>query len=571
MDPIEHFRKKVQSVVREAFRELGVEEEVGIEIPPQEIADFAVPCFPLAKHLRRSPAQIAAQLADRIPTGESISRVWDEKGYLNFRIDEDRLVEATLSEIVRSREDYGKKERRSVSILLEHTSVNPTGPIHVGRARNPLIGDTLARCLRFCGYDILTEYYVNDVGKQVVLLTWGMESIHEGEIPSLEREKVDHRLVHYYRRANSMMEEDPSIGEQISGMLRRFEQGDEEVISRVREIAKMMIGGIMESLNTVGVEIDRFVWESQFIMDGSARRVVETLSRSPYARREKEASYLDLEDFGIHGRDTKFFLTRSDGTTLYTTRDMAYHLDKFSRADHLINVLGEDQKLGMDHLAAALSIMGVERAPENVFYSFVSLPEGRMSTRKGTVVYLDDLIDEAEERALEEVKKRRDDLGEEEMRKIAREIGRGAIRYNIVRVQAEKPMVFRWEDALNFEGNSAPFVQYAHARACSILRKAGDYLPVIDASLLTDDYERKLIRVLARFPSLVNESGEKRKIHLIPSYGHEAASAFNQFYAYVPVLRSLEEREARLTLVESTMWVLRNLLGILGIHPPEEM
>ncbi|MBM4237673.1 MAG: arginine--tRNA ligase, partial [Euryarchaeota archaeon] len=280
---------------------------------------------------------------------------------------------------------------------------------------------------------------------------------------------------------------------------------------------------------------------------------------------------LNLEEFGIHGRDTKFFFTRSDGTTLYTTRDMAYHLDKFRRADHLINVLGEDQKLGMAHLAATLRILGVDRLPENVFYSFVSLPEGRMSTRKGRVVTLDDLIDEAEERALEEVKKRRLDLPEERMNEIAKDIGRGAIRYNIIRVQAEKSIVFRWEEALNFEGNSAPFVQYAHARACSILRKAGDYRPAIEPSMLDDEFEKRLVRVLARFPGVVRECGEKRKIHVMPGYGHEAASAFNQFYTYVPVLRAGERREARLALVEASMWVLRNCLGTMGLGAPEEM
>jgi arginyl-tRNA synthetase len=194
-----------------------------------------------------------------------------------------------------------------------------------------------------------------------------------------------------------------------------------------------------------------------------------------------------------------------------------------------------------------------------------------MSTRRGTVVTLDDLIEEAEDRALEEVKKRRTDLSEEKMRAIARDIGRGSIRYNIIRVQAEKPIIFRWEDALNFEGNSAPFVQYAHARACSILRKAGDYKPQIIPSLLIDAYEKRLIRVLARFPGIVKECGEKRRIHVMPSYGHEVASSFNQFYTYVPVLKAGEARDARLGLVEASMWVLRNCLGSMGLGTPKEM
>lgn len=571
MDPIKAFREEVERMVREALLSLEAEVDFEIEIPPEGIADFALPCFPLAKVMKRSPVDIAEDLASRIGRSDLISEVWNERGYLNFKINEDLLTEITLKEILGSRDSYGRGEARDQTILLEHSSVNPTGPIHVGRARNPLIGDTLARCLRFCGYSVTTEYYVNDVGKQVVLLTWGLENLSEEEVRKPESDKEDHRLVVFYQRANELMESDPKVGEEIADMLRRFEGGDVEVIGRVRKTAMRMLEGIMQSLQRVGVELDSFAWESQFILDGSAREVVKRLKASEYSEEEEGAYYLDLGKFGVHGHDTRWFFTRNDGTTLYTTRDLAYHLDKFSRADHLINVLGEDQKLGMQQLASALTIISEKRKPENVFYSFVSLPEGRMSTRKGRAVNLDDLIEEAEERALEEVKKRRTDLSEERMVEISKSIGSGAIRYNIVRVQAEKQMVFRWEDALNFEGNSAPFLQYSHARACSILRKAGEHSTVVDPAMLADPFERRLIKVLSRFPSVMMECAEKRRIHLLPSYGQEVASSFNQFYAYVPVLRSGERREARISLVEATMWVLKNTLNTLGIVAPEEM
>jgi arginyl-tRNA synthetase len=571
MDALGQFKEEVLWTVTSALDAMGVKVQFELEAPDPEKADLAIPCFPMAKLLRRNPVEIASDIASRLQPMPTIARAWADRGYLNFKVNEDYLATNTVREIISNTSSYGKGEPKGSRVLLEHTSVNPTGPLHVGRARNPLIGDTLARCLRTCGYDVTTEYLVNDVGKQVVLLTWGVHNVPDSEVPSSERDKDDHRLVGFYQKANQRMESETEVQEQISGMLRRFELGDQEVISQVRETTERMLNGIRTSLSQVGVEIDNYTWESQFILDGSAKEVVELLKQTPYCKEENGAFYLDLDTFGIHGKSTKFFFTRADGTTLYTTRDIAYHLNKFTRADVLINVLGEDQKLGQQQLAAALKILGRNCVPECVFYSFVSLPEGRMSTRKGVVVYLDDLIDEAVDRAYEEVKVRRRDLSEEKMRQIARDIGSGAIRYNILRVQAEKQLVFKWEEALNFEGNSAPFVQYAHARACSILRKVESYDRAADAGKLTDPYEKKLIRVLSLYPSVVREAGEKRRVHLLPAYGHEVAAAFNQFYGAVPVLKSGEFQDARLCLVECSMWVLKNTLLNLGLVAPEEM
>lgn len=571
MDPMELFRSEVRASLNAALTKLGIDLDYELETPPMDVSDFAVPCFPFAKKVRKAPIQIAEDIASAIVLTERLEKVWADRGYVNFRVNHSILSKETLETILLERGVYGRAADKGVKVLLEHTSVNPTGPIHVGRARNPLIGDTLARCLRLCGYEVTTEYLVNDVGKQVVLLAWGVANVPDTEVKPAERDKADYRLVGYYQRANELMESDPKVGEQVASMLVRFEAGDQDVIEQVGETTEMMLDGIRTSLASVNVQLDRYTWESQFIIDGSSKAVVERLKATPYCHEEDGAFYLELAEFGIHGKNTRFTFTRRDGTTLYTTRDLAYHLDKFSRADKLINVLGEDQKLGMVHLAAALKIMGVDKVPDCVFYAFVALPEGRMSTRKGLVVYLDDLIDEAEDRALEEVRKRRTDISEERMLEIAKQIGSGAIRYNIIRVQPEKQLVFKWEDALNFEGNSAPFVQYAHARACSILRKAGEYSRTVDVTLLDHESERKLIRVLSLYPSTIKEAGERRKIHALPAYGHELASAFNQFYQSVPVLKSGEHQDARLCLVEATMWALRNALGAMGIAAPEEM
>ncbi|MDR0523259.1 MAG: arginine--tRNA ligase [Candidatus Methanoplasma sp.] len=567
----ERFAREAAEAVSAALSRMGVEAaQVATEVSDR--ADLSVPCFSMSKAAGMAPKELAERIAGEISPSGLIAGASPLNGYVNFAIDAEALARETLEDILREGDGYGSAPPSGLRVNVEHTSTNPTGPIHVGRARNPIIGDTLARCLSRCGHDVTTEYYVNDVGKQVVVLTWGVENVPEADAGGADRDKTDHRLVPYYREANRRMEGEPEVQERIAEMLRRFEAGDAEVIGKVRETAEAMLGGLRATLSAIGVELDRYTWESDFIADGSAARIVSELKASEHAEQTEDGSWnLDLKDFGIQGKNTRFTFTRSDGTTLYTTRDLAYHMDKFSRSDRVIDVLGEDQKLGSKQLCSALRILGSDRLPEPMFYSFVSLPEGKMSTRKGVVVYLDDLIDEAVDRARAEVLSRRPDIPAEKADEIAEAVGVGAIRYNIVRVQPEKQLVFRWEDALNFDGNSGPYIQYVHARACSMLRKAGAYSPDPDPSKLTDELEARLIRSLSRFGEVVRSAGELRRVHLLPAYAHEVASAFNQFYAAVPVISSGELRDARLTLVECARTVLRNALDCMGMKAPEEM
>ena len=586
MSIMDDFEKEVSAKVSEALERMGAGDvAVQTEEASVEGADVAVPCFSMAKALRRSPKDIAEELASAIKPSGLIGSVAAANGFLNFVVDPVALTRATLDDICSKGSSYGHMPSSGIRVNVEHTSTNPTGPIHVGRARNPIIGDTLARCLKRCGHEVTTEYYVNDVGKQVVVLTWGVENATPEEVAAeveehartigrneKERDKTDHRLVANYRVANKRMEAEPEVKEEITSMLRGFEAGDRTVIDTVRHTAEIMLDGLRETLSAINVELDRYTWESGYIADGSARNVVERLKASKYAGTTDDgACFVELKDFGVQGKNTKFTFTRSDGTTLYTTRDLAYHLDKFTRADRLIDVLGEDQKLGSKQLCCALEILGCDRMPEPLFYAFVSLPEGKMSTRKGVVVYLDDLIDEAVARAYAEISKRRSDISEERKMEIARIIGIGAIRYNIVRVQPEKQLVFKWEDALNFDGNSGPYLQYVHARACSMLRRAGDFERDTDPSKLTDEYEIKLVKVLSRYESVLKAAGNDKKVHLMPAYGHDLASAFNQFYAGESILNAKESRNAKLTLVECAKTVLADVLDCLGMGAPEEM
>jgi len=574
--PLKAFRDAAAAALAGGLRQLGVK-DIGtalnaLELAPEGKGDFTFPAYGLAKELRRAPDKIASELVAAINVGEPFQGVMAVGPYLNFTIRPEALTKAVLATVLEDKTLFGTEPDNGKRVILEHTSANPNGPFHVGRARNPIIGDTLARILRGAGFDVETQYYVNDIGKQVALLVWGFSKFKPEELPPLERQKPDHDAVRYYQKASALMETDKSVDGEVGKLLNAYEKGDDTVGERFRKASQRVLDGMRASLARINVVVDHYVWESQFVEDKSAEGVVKALMAAKCAGEEDGAHYLDLKEYGIHGKETRFFFTRKDGTTLYTTRDVAYHLYKLAHCDHAVNILGEDHKLEAKQMSVALQLVGSSKMPEAVFYSFVSLPEGKMSTRRNLVVYLDDLVDEAVELAYEEVKKRRTDLTEERMRQIAEIVGVGALRYNVIRVQPEKQIVFKWEEALNFEGNSAPFIQYSHARCCSILQKAGGYSDW-DENVLTSPQEMELVRMLARYPEVVLDAARQRRPHLIAMYAHEAAAALNQFYKACPVLKAETDalRNSRLALVDSSRWVLRNSLTLLGIAAPEEM
>lgn len=550
-DPLECFYEEIKTLLG------GTEVEVEIRLikAPEGKGDVAFACFPLAKQGKRDPAIIAKELAEKIMSGEIkwVKECRSEGGYLNFFVDENCLAKAVFEGVENKLLGRGEKKREKV--LLEHTSANPTGPLHVGRARNPIIGDTLARIMRFSGYDVTTEYYVDDAGMQVAMLAWGIRNSFEES----RDEKIDHRLVACYQRAAKLREENPEVDREIRELLERYEKGEKEAVREMEEAYKKVLDGIVKSLEDINIHIDSFVKESTFLRNGEVDKVIELLK--PYAQIKDGALCIDLKPH-------PFFLTRSDGTTLYLTRDIAYHIDKFRRCDIAINVLGEDHKLESEQLATALRLLK-QRVPEVIFYAFISLPEGKMSTRRKRVVYLDDLVDEAIARAKEEVLKRRSDLDDEKLSRIARAVGVGAVRYNIIKVQASKPIKFRWEDALNMEGNSAPFLQYSYARARSILRKAGDLKKDVDVEI-TEPAERKLVLRIAEFPQAVKGAAEQRAPHLLAEYLLALASDFNVFYTECPVLRA-DVREQRLALVDAFAYIMKSGLELLGVEALEEM
>lgn len=520
-----------------------------------EHADLAsTVAFSLAKKRRQAPVQIAQELAAEIAPllADAGVTVKATGPYLNFRFGPAYLEGAVRAALAPG---YGALPTKSERVVLEHTSANPNGPLHVGHIRNSVIGDTLARAFRKAGYATEVQYYVNDMGRQIAIVVWGMDHLGIGAAPG---EKPDHYTARVYVEANRRIEADPAITAEVDSLMQQVEAQDPETVKKFRNAVASCLDGFKETLGDLAAPHDRYVWESDFLRIGDMERLLARFNRRPEAHQD-EVFWIDLSAFGIKNR---YVLRRSDGTSVYAARDLAYHVWKARNADRVIDVLGADHKLIGSQLQAGLSLLG-ERPPEIVFFEFVSLPEGSMSTRAGKFVPSDDLIEETRRRALEEVTVRRPELPEEERRAIARSVALAAIRYDIVRVSPEKATVFDWGTALDFERQSGPYVQYAHARACSILAKAGDWS---EAYACNSAHELALARQIAKFPVVVQQAVEELRPHLLATYARELADLFNTFYHFEPVLRAGgATRDARLTLVRAAQNTLKETLETLGI------
>ncbi|WP_276299449.1 arginine--tRNA ligase [Halorussus lipolyticus] len=582
------FRDDVEDALISALEALDLPtDDLGVEDPPEGVDAVLASsaAFRLAGEVGAPPPQVAGKIADEIDAGEYelIEDAAAQGPYVNF-VPSDAYYEQTAEEAQRA--DFGHLEPTGQQVVVEHTSANPTGPVHVGRARNPIVGDAVARVLSFAGHDVDKHYYVNDAGRQMAVFTWAYETYDEEDLDSdPERDKADYDLVRYYRKGNNFLENgDPdeveAAEDEIQAIMQGLEEGDEATYERVQEVVDTVLGGMRESLDRLPAEFDEFVKETRFLRDGSADDVVSRLKELDEAVYEEDAWQLDLDEFDI---EKNFVFLRSDGTTLYATRDLAHHEWKFDNYDRAVTVLGEDHKLQARQMNATLDLLGNDTDQlRQVIYSYVNLPEGKMSTRAGTGIDLDDLLDEAIDRAREEVETRLDDrirdddLTDEDVERIAEQVGIGAVRYDIVSKQPTKAITFEWDRALDFEAQSAPYVQYVHARCCGILDEAGlETAPdSFDASLLETDAERELLEVVARFPAVIEESAEDLEPHVVATYTREIAETFNTFYRECPVLSDDVDddlRDARLALVSASKHAVGNALQVLGVAAPRSM
>ncbi len=553
-------------------------EEINLEeIKESEMADFSsTTAFRLASKLKKSPVEIADEISGRITPSPYVERIESTRGYINFYLNYKKILSEFLNEVKGKKFGYGKGEDKNKKIILEHTSINPSGPVHVGRLRNSLIGDSLSRILKFYGYDVETHYYVNDIGKQMGVIAQGFKEGIEPDKDAIERyseykDKEDFEIFFEYISANRKFETDIEFQKGVQESIQHAEKGDLNSLQEISRIARKCLVGQKKILDRLGIKFDKFDFESKYLEDGSVLSVLAFLRKSDYARTVGEGFGLDLSKFGLEKTGGVSILARKDDTSVYLTRDIAYHLEKSKLGDIMINVLGEDHRFEFLELKTILTeIYKLEIPLEVVHFSFVIFEGGELSTRKGLTAPVDKLLDDAIEKAGGEIEKRKIAT-----REIAPGIGIGAIKYHILKTTPQKPITFKWEEALSFDGEASPYIQYAHARCCRILENSKidvEKIEIDEIDMNLEEHEKNLLKQLIKFPEIVKKSAEELKPNIIANYLYLLASEFSRFYKNCPVIPAEEKtRWRRLLLVDAARIVIANGLDLLGISTPERM
>lgn len=541
------FKEEIIELLSKETRLKKEEVEHLIEIPPNsDFGDYAFPCFVLSKKEKKAPNIIAVELSNKLKKTKEFQGIKAVGPYLNFFLNEKLLAE----KLIKISQDYGKGKQKE-KILLEHTSVNPNASPHVGRMRNSIIGDSIKRMLEFSGNKVESHYYVNDVSKQVAILALFFK-------PSDKFED----LLKKYISASKTLENSPKLEQKVFELLHKFEHKDKKTVELFRRIVDVAISGQKKLFSELGINFDYFDYESRYLE--SSKQVLKELEKTGKLFKDEESRMVLNQagtglEFGM--KSPVLVLTRNDGTGLYPLRDLAYTIEKCKKGKNII-VLGEDQKLYFEQIKQALILLK-KPFPKPVHYSFVLLKgSGKMSTRRGEVVLLEEFLSEAVKKAEQEIAKRK-------TKGDAKKIAIAAIKYSMLRNENNKNITFDWQQALNFEGDSGPYLQYSYARASSILKKAKTKKIKPKIPELSNS-EISLVKRLSEFPQQVENAVRNLNPNVIANYSFQLAQTFNEFYHNCRVIGDKNE-VFRLSLIKSFMITLKNSLYLLGIEVMDEM
>jgi arginyl-tRNA synthetase len=555
---------------------------VVVETPPRpEMGDIAFPMFAFARLLKKAPpviAQEVARLVSESPAARGAGQAAAAGPYVNVRLAPAPVMDDILREVAAQGAAYGRgTEQAGRRIMLEFSCPNTNKPLHLGHLRNDAIGESLSRIMAAAGATLRKVNLINDRGVHICKSMLAYRMFGGSSTPESQGVKGDHFVGDYYVKYAQYAKDHPEAEEQVRQLLREWEEGDPQVVALWRKMNHWVIGGIEQSYQRTGVSFDKVYFESDLYKLGRGE-IHAGIEKGLFQKDPDGSVWVDLTERGME----REVLLRGDGTSLYITQDIgtAIQRSKDWPFDTLIYVVGSEQRHHFLVLFKVLEILGYEWAAHlhHLAYGMVNLPEGKMKSREGTVVDADDLLDELERLAAEEIrsKEREEDVGNPE--KTAREIALGALNYWLLQVTAVKDMTFDPKESISFNGNTGPYLQYTGARISSMLRKfeerkesfsAGTYSA--DALSLPEEWE--IAKSLALFPETILTAARDLNPSVLTAYLFELCKSFSRYYQDHPVLRNEDAGLvlSRIALVRGVMQILKNGLALLGIPFLEAM
>lgn len=583
------FREKLADLIIEKYDQFQREEILEIiEIPPQEdMGDLALPCFKFARTFRKAPNLIAEEISNNLAANDYFQEIKNMGPYVNFFINKELIARTVFTNLLKQGERYGSSTLgKDKNVIVEFSSPNIAKPFSIAHIRTTVIGHALRNIYKFLGFNTIAINHLGDYGTQfgkliVAFKSWGdKETVEKDPIPE---------LLKLYVKFHDLAEENPELEDEAREWFKKLEEGHQEAVELWQWFRDVSLQEFNRIYEMMGIDFDSYAGESFYSDKMDA--VIDRLEEMGLLQDSEGAKIVDLEEYKM----PPALIKKSDGSTLYITRDLAaaiYRKETYNFYKN-IYVVGSQQNLHFQQMFQVLELMGFDWAKDCIHIPFgmVSLEDGTMSTRRGRVVFLEDVLNKAIEKTQEIIAEKNPSLPDKE--KVAREVGIGAILFQELSHSRIKDYLFSWDTALSFEGETGPYVQYTHARANSVLDRANvrsfaDILAInneedpvdlnqalekgIDFSLLLEDEAYQVIKQIYSFPETILKAMERNEPFLVTRNIIELAQAFNKFYHEYPILVDDPElRKARLLLVLSTRTVIKIGLNLLGIEAPEKM
>ena len=568
---MKNFKQIIAKQISKTIEINAKELEGYIETPKDsKNGDYAFPCFRLAKELRKAPPAIASEIKEKLEPVEEIEKVEVTGGYLNFFINKSTLAEEVLGEISKT-EQYGKSiVGEGKNIVIDYSAPNIAKPFHIGHLRSTVIGGALYNIYKYLGYNVTGVNHLGDYGTQFGKLIEGYKMWSEEY--DIEKDPIN-ELTKIYIRINEACKNDEQILENCRNNFKKLEDGDSYCVEIWKKFRELSLQEFQKVYDLLGSKFDS--WNGESFYSDKMPEVIDLLQKTGKLVESQGAKIIDLEDKGIN---TPCIIEKSNGSTTYATRDLAAILYRARTYDFdkALYVTSYEQVLHFKQVFEVAKLLGLDEkytnGLEHVSFGMVLLPEGKMSTREGNIIKLEELLNEAISRAKEIIEQKNPDLENKE--EVAKKVGIGAVIFNDMSASRIKDEVFDWNTILNFQGETGPYIQYTYVRTKSVLEKAG-YLPKIEnvkIDNLSDEYSMAILKLIYNFEDILIQVTDKNEPSMLARYLIELAKAYSSFYNENKIIVDDKDvQDARVYLTYAVSQVLKQGANLLGIEMPEKM